>query len=478
MDHLLAQRLARLPAVHVLADAAAAATAGDVPRWAVVEAARRAIAKRREAILGGRGDPAPGVAPEVTPDVTIDPREVAADAAVLARPALRRVINATGVVLHTNLGRAPLAKAARAAIDAVAAGYSNLEYNLERGERGSRHDHLRALLRELTGAEDAIVVNNNAAATVLGLAALAAGKEVIVSRGELIEIGGSFRLPEILALSRGVLVEVGTTNKTHPRDYEAAIGPATGLLLKVHRSNFAIVGFTSEVAAADVVALGRARGIATMIDLGSGALVDRATQRRWGLPDEPTVAETVASGADLVTFSGDKLCGGPQAGIAVGTAAAIERARKHPLMRALRPDKLTLAGLAATLALVRDGKLGEIPTARMLGAPVERLRADAVTLARTIGAVDGLAIAIEPCRGAVGGGAMPEAQLASWAVTLRGASVGADAIDAGLRRASVPVVGRIEDGRVWLDVRTIAADEAGDVAAAVQGLGATVAAGA
>jgi len=463
MDEVVAQQLAQLPAVHVLANTAA--EAGAAPRWAVVEAARRAIAKRREAILGGQGGPAAAA---------IDPRDVAAAAAALARPALRRVINATGVVLHTNLGRAPLAQAARAAIDAVAAGYSNLEYDLGRGERGSRHDHLREVLRELTGAEDAIVVNNNAAATVLGLAALATDKEIIVSRGELIEIGGSFRLPEILALSRGVLVEVGTTNKTHPKDYEAAIRPATGLLLKVHRSNFAIVGFTSEVTAEHLVALGRARGIATMIDLGSGALIDRATQRRWGLPDEPTVAETVATGADLVTFSGDKLLGGPQAGIAVGTAAAIERARKHPLMRALRPDKLTLAGLAATLALVREGKLGEIPTARMLGASVDQLRADAVTLARVIGAIDGLAVTIEPCRGTVGGGAMPTGELASWAVTLRGTSAGADAIDAGLRRAAVPVVGRIEDGRVWLDVRTIAADEAAEVVAAVQGLCATL----
>jgi L-seryl-tRNA(Ser) seleniumtransferase len=447
--------LARLPAVHALADAAAAAN-GEVPRWAVVEAARRAIAREREAILGGQGG------------AMIDPREVAASAAELARPALRRVINATGVVLHTNLGRAPLADAARAAIDEVAAGYSNLEYDVARGERGSRHDHLRELLRELTGAEDAVVVNNNAAATVLGLAALAAGKEIVVSRGELIEIGGSFRLPEILALSRGVLVEVGTTNKTHRRDYEAAIGPDTGLLLKVHRSNFAIVGFTAEVSSEEVVALGRARGVATMIDLGSGALVDRATQRRWGLPDEPTVADTVATGADLVTFSGDKLLGGPQAGIAVGTAAAIERARKHPLMRALRPDKLTLAGLAATLALYRDGKLDAIAVPRMLGAPAEQLRAAAEALAAAIGAVGGLAIAVEPCRSAVGGGAMPTAELASWAVTLRGGS--ADAIDAALRGASVPVVARIEDGKVWLDVRTIGADETAGVVAAVRAL--------
>jgi L-seryl-tRNA(Ser) seleniumtransferase len=460
---------AKLPAVHALADDAAAR--GDAPRWAIVEAARRAIAVRRAAIVAG--------GPDAKIDAAIDPAEVAASARELARPALRRVINATGVVLHTNLGRAPLAEAARAAIEEVSRGYSNLEYDLERGERGSRHDHLRELLRELTGAEDAIVVNNNAAATVLGLAALATDREIIVSRGELIEIGGSFRLPEILKLSRGVLVEVGTTNKTHRKDYETAITAATGLLLKVHRSNFAIVGFTSEVSAGELVELGRARGLRTMIDLGSGALVDRATQRRWGLPDEPTVAETVASGADLVTFSGDKLLGGPQAGIAVGSKAAVEAARTHPLMRALRPDKLTIAALAATLALYRDAAgrdaagrdaagrdnaLAAIPTPRMLGAPAAALRATADQLAAAIGAVAGLAIAVESCMSTVGGGAMPTAELPSWAVTLRGHA--ADDLDRALRRAGV--VARIEDGRVWLDVRTIADSEVDDVARAVK----------
>ena len=482
MNDAIAGLLSRLPAVHVLADAAEAEGRG-APRWAVVEAARRAIGRRREALLAAReareAAGAAGAAGAAN-DAAIDPREVAAEALRLVQPALRPVINATGVVLHTNLGRAPLADAARAAIDEVARGYSNLEYDLERGARGSRHDHLRELLRELTGAEDAVVVNNNAAATVLGLAALAAGREIVVSRGELIEIGGSFRLPEILALSRGELREVGTTNKTHLRDYEAAIGPATGLLLKVHRSNFAIVGFTAEVSAGELAALGQARGVATMIDLGSGALVDRETQRRWGLPDEPTVADAVAAGVDLVTFSGDKLLGGPQAGIAVGRAAAVERARKHPLMRALRPDKLTLAGLAATLALYRDGAIDAVPVPRMLGATEEQLADAARALAAAIGEVAGLVVAVEPCRSAVGGGAMPLAALASWAVTLRGATGaagrradvgrGADAIDAELRRAPVPVVGRIEDGRVWLDVRTIAAGEVAAVAAAVRAL--------
>lgn len=450
----MSELLARLPAVHALVDAAAAA--GSAPRWAVVEAARRAIADRRAALLGGSAT-----------DPVIDPADVAATAAELARPRLRPVINATGVVLHTNLGRAPLAAAARAAIDEVARGYSNLEYDLGTGERGSRHDHLRELLRELTGAEDAAVVNNNAAATVLGLAALATEREIIVSRGELVEIGGSFRLPEILALSRGVMVEVGTTNKTHLRDYEGALRPATGLLLKVHRSNFAIVGFTSEVAPEALVALGRPRGVATMIDLGSGAMMDRETQRAWGLPEEPTVAETVATGADLVTFSGDKLLGGPQAGIVVGTRAAVERVRKHPLMRALRPDKLTLAGLSATLALYRERRLADLPALRMLGAPADTVAVTAHELAAAIGAVRGLTIAVEACASTVGGGAMPTASLPSWAVTLKGAS--ADELDRGLRRAAI--VGRIEDGRVWLDVRTVQSTDLAAVVAAVRALG-------
>ncbi len=445
-------RLAKLPAVHVLADDAEAL--GSAPRWAVVEAARRAIADRRAAILAGKAESS-----------AIAALEVAELAATLARPPLRRVINATGVVLHTNLGRAPLAAAARAAIDEVARGYSNLEYDLGKGERGSRHDHLRGLLRELTGAEDALVCNNNAAATVLGLAALATNKEIVVSRGELIEIGGSFRLPEILALSRGTLVEIGTTNKTHKRDYENAIGPATGLLLKVHRSNFAIVGFTAEVMPDEVVAIGRARGIATMIDLGSGMFVDRETQRRWHLPEEPTVKECVASGADLVTFSGDKLLGGPQAGILVGKAAAVEAARKHPLMRALRPDKLTLAGLAATLALYRDGTLDEIPTVRMIGRSSEALHGDAQRLRDAIGQVPGLTITVEGCMSTVGGGAMPTAQLPSWAVVIAGRN--ADALDRQLRSAPVPVVARIEDGKLWLDVRTISDEDVPEIIGAV-----------
>jgi L-seryl-tRNA(Ser) seleniumtransferase len=270
-------------------------------------------------------------------------------------------------------------------------------------------------------------------------------------------------LPEILALSRGTLVEIGTTNKTHARDYENAIGPNTGLLLKVHRSNFAIVGFTAEVTPEQVVAIGKARGVSTMIDLGSGMVVDRETQKKWGLPDEPTIRESVESGADLVTFSGDKLLGGPQAGIAVGKKAAVEAARKHPLMRALRPDKLTLAGLAATLSLYRDGNADDVPTVHMIGRSSEALHADAHRLREMIGQ----GATVEACVSTVGGGAMPTAELPSWAVTLAG---NPEAHDRALRRGQPPVIGTIRDGKLWLDVRTISDEELQDVARAVASL--------
>ncbi|CAN5817700.1 L-seryl-tRNA(Sec) selenium transferase [soil metagenome] len=451
--------LSKLPAVNTLADAAAAlVSTAKAPRWALIEAARRAIAARRDEIVGAT----------TTIPAEIDANEVAEAAIALARPLLRRVINATGVVLHTNLGRAPLAPDARAAIEDIASGYTNLEYDLAVGERGSRHDHLRALLVELTGAQDALVVNNNAAAMVLCLAGLAMDKEIIVSRGELVEIGGSFRLPEILALSRGVLVEVGTTNKTHLHDYERAIRPATGMLLKVHRSNFAMVGFTSEVPVHELVELGKPKNIPTLVDLGSGALVDRDQQRAWHLPEEPTVAEAVATGADLVTFSGDKLVGGPQAGIIVGTREAVARARAHPLMRALRPDKLTLAGLAATLACYRDGRLNDVPVMRMLGTELDALRAIADALWRSIGKLAGLELVVEPCTSAVGGGAMPTARLPSYAVTVRGEVLSATQIEKHLRAAGI--ISRIDTNRVWLDVRTLAPAELGPLAEAVRSL--------
>jgi L-seryl-tRNA(Ser) seleniumtransferase len=447
-----ALRLRDLPAVHELA-----ASVDEAPRWAAVEAARRLVAARRDAILSGISD-----------EAAIAAEEVRALAVTLAGPRLRRVVNATGVVLHTNLGRAPLAADAIEAVVRVARGYSNLEYELAAGERGSRHAHAEELIRAITGAEAACVVNNNAGACVLALSALAAGREVVVSRGELIEIGGSFRIPDILRASGCTLVEVGTTNKTRIADYAGAVGERTALLLKVHRSNFALVGFTAEVAEGELVALARERGVFSMIDLGSGCLLSRERQRALGLPDEPPVGDTVASGADLVCFSGDKLLGGPQAGVMVGTAAAIARVRAHPLMRALRPDKLTIAALCATLALYRDGREGEVPAVAMLAADAEALRARAQRLAAALAIhapAGGWTVTVEPCRSTVGGGAMPLAELPSWAVTVA-AAAGAAALDTRLRAAAVPVVGRVEDGRVWLDVRTVGEGELSDVVAA------------
>jgi L-seryl-tRNA(Ser) seleniumtransferase len=441
--------LRTLPAVHVLVDEAA--RLGAAPRWAVVEAARRAVAARRAEILGGRAD-----------DGAIPAAEVAAAANQLSRPSLRRVINATGVVLHTNLGRAPLAIEAQDAIVEVAHGYSNLEYDLEQGARGSRHEHLTGALRELTGAEDALVVNNNAAACMVALAALAAGREVVVSRGELVEIGGSFRVPDILRASGCRLVEVGTTNKTRLADYTAAIGPATALLLKVHRSNFAIVGFTEEAELAEVAALARVRSLASMIDLGSGAL-DADVARAVG---EPTVASAVAAGADLVCFSGDKLLGGPQAGVIVGRAAAIARVRSHPLVRALRPDKLTIAALAATLALHREGRASAVPAIAMLAASRDLLRARAEQLVAAIGSA-AAPVSIVETTSTVGGGASPLAELPSWGVALAG---DAAELERGLRTAAVPVIARVADDRVILDVRTISDADLDHVAAAVRGL--------
>ncbi len=515
--------LAQLPAVHALVDRAAAHSAA--PRWALVEAARQTVAHKRAQLLAGAASSGDrngsngssgsngsnGAADSAAPSASIAAEDVARLAEQLARPSLRRVINATGVVLHTNLGRAPLAAAARRAVDEVAAGYTNLEYDLAAGARGSRHDHLRELLRQLTGAEDAVVVNNNAAATVLGLAALAGGRGVVVSRGEQIEIGGSFRLPEILALSGCRMLEVGTTNKTHLADYRTAAAGAddsadpndradrardVALLLKVHRSNFAIVGFTAEVAAAELVALAAeltqqrraatssptAAGppLAVMVDLGSGALLSAELQRAAGLPVEPTVAETVASGADLVSFSGDKLLGGPQAGILVGKAAAIARARKHPLMRMLRPDKLTLAALGATLACYRDHQLDELPALAMLRRPAALVRGDAERVANALGDAGagrpgtGLSIEVRPCTATVGGGAMPTAALPSWAVVLSHPRHRATALDARLRNPScataLPILGRIEDDRLWLDLRTVPAAELLDLITALAAL--------
>ena len=401
------------------------------PRALVVDAVRDTVdaARRRGAIPAG-GDWA---------------LEIGQRLERARKSSLRRVINATGVVLHTNLGRAPLADAAIGAIEQAAAGFTNLEYDLDRGGRGSRYSHCVALLRELTGAEDALVVNNNAAALVLALNALAVGREAVISRGELVEIGGSFRIPDIMVQGGARLREVGTTNRTHLPDYESAIGAETGVLLKVHRSNFAMQGYVAEVDPAALAQLARDRGIPLVHDLGSGLLMPLD---RIGLRGEPTAADAVRAGADIVTMSGDKLLGGPQAGIIVGTASVVRRLRENPLARALRVDKLTIAALEATLALYREPEraMHEVPALAMLGAPVESLRQRAAALAARVGG------AVVESDASVGGGAFPDARRPSVAIALPG---DANRLEERLRLGAPAVLGRIADGRLLLDVRTV-----------------------
>ncbi|MDP9245922.1 MAG: L-seryl-tRNA(Sec) selenium transferase, partial [Chloroflexota bacterium] len=364
-------------------------------------------------------------------------------------PTLRSVINATGVVLHTNLGRAPLSDAALAAIR-DASGAVTVEYDLERGARGERHGHAARLLADASGAEDAVVVNNGAAAVLLALAAIAGKREVIVARGELVEIGGGFRIPDVLARSGAKLVEVGTTNRTYVRDYANAITDKTGAILRVHASNFAIRGFVAKAASPDLAALARERGVAFIHDLGSGTLLDTA---QFGLGREETVPEAIADGADVVTFSGDKLLGGPQAGIAAGRADAIAKLRTHPLMRALRPDKLTIAALVATVAAYRDGTaLETIPVWRLIAETPARLERRAKVIVARLEA-EGIAAAAIETTSTVGGGSLPEETQPSRGVALTAASA-ARAV-AALRRADPPVIARIVDDRVVLDLRSV-----------------------
>jgi L-seryl-tRNA(Ser) seleniumtransferase len=435
----------RLPAVDALLEGPGVAPLLAVyPRGLVVRAVRETLDAAR---AGGGASPAEGW------DAAIQ-----ATVRRLAAPSLAPVINATGVVLHTNLGRAPLAPAAIAALIRVAEGYSALEYDLGRGARGSRHAHCRDLLVELTGAPDALVVNNAAGAVLLALSALARGGAAIVSRGELVEIGGSFRIPDIMARSGAQLVEVGTTNRTHRKDYETALTADSPprLLLKVHRSNFQVSGFTADVPAAELAALGHARKVPFLYDVGSGLLLDLAP---WGggLTGEPTVSDAVASGADVVTFSGDKLLGGPQAGILLGSEAAIAACRADPIARAVRADKLTLAALEATLALYRDPETArrEIPVLRMLTDDKKALKSRAEALKKGVGPAAEL---IEG-ESEVGGGSFPGAKLPTWLVAITPGHLTPDTYVARLRSAEPPVIARIADGRVVLDPRTILPDQ-------------------
>ena len=381
---------------------------------------------------------------------------------------LHRVINATGIVIHTNLGRAPLSAAACESIQQIARGYSTLEYDLDEARRGSRHSHIESVLCELTGAEAAIAVNNNAAAVMLALNALAQDKEVIVSRGELVEIGGSFRVPDVITRNGARLVEVGTTNRTRIADYANAITPDSRVLLKVHRSNFRMTGFVEEASREELAALARERGLVFVEDLGSGTLVDL---RKFGLPHEPTVAEAVAAGADVVTFSGDKLLGGPQAGIAVGRARAIATMKQDPLMRALRVDKLCLAALAATLDLYLDPDAAarEVPVLRMLARPIESLHQAAREFAEALrAAVPGIEAEVVDTEGYTGGGALPGEAMASKAVAVALPGLGEDRLAEALRRNDPPIVARIEKGRVLLDVRALLDGDIPEILRALQ----------
>ncbi len=429
-------------------------------RSAVVAAARAELEARRRRLLEGEMTAADAAIAAVLEGMHARLRE-------RETAGLRRAINATGIVIHTNLGRAPLAEAARTAAAGIGAGYSNLELDLTTGRRGSRHHAVADLLCELAGAEAALVVNNNAAAVLLTLAALAAGGEVIVSRGELVEIGGSFRIPDIIAHSGARLVEVGTTNRTRLADYARAITPATRVLLKVHPSNYRIVGFTSAVSTAELATLGRERGAILIEDLGSGSLVDL---RRFGLPHESTVPETLGAGADLVTFSGDKLLGGPQAGLVVGRRALIEQLQQYPLLRALRPGKLTLAALQATLELYREPErlAHALPVLAMLTRGQEALQARAERLQAMLAAIDGLDAEIAADVGYSGGGSLPEAGIPTRVVRLRPRRIGVEELARRLQAHRPAVVARIANDRLVLDLRTVADDELAEIGQAVR----------
>jgi len=428
------------------------------PRTVVVDAIRRTIE-------GARAVPATAPADE---HAWADAVSTLVDAS--ARPSLRRVLNATGVVLHTNLGRAPLATVAIDAIARVAAGFSNLEYDIEHGTRGSRYAHCAALLRELTGAEDALVVNNGAAALVLALNTFADQKGAIVSRGELIEIGGSFRIPEIMAKSGARLVEIGTTNRTHLDDYLRVIDddPTIGMVVKVHRSNFELAGFVADVPAADLATLARTRGLPTLHDLGSGLLLDLAA---YGLTGEPTARDAVRAGATVVTMSGDKLLGGPQAGLLLGARDAIQRIRTNPLTRSFRVDKLTLAALEATLGLYREPEQArrEIPALAQITVDVDTLRRRASGIRNALGDA-GSGVAIVESDASVGGGAFPTTRIPSIALALAGAIEGmrANELEERLRLGEPPVIARVADGRVLVDLRTIDPHDDAELTAALR----------
>lgn len=425
-----------LPSVERVLDALgdAAANGGHA---AALQAARDAIATARESLASG------GASPSLDA-ITGDARD---RLELLQRPSLRRVINASGVILQTNLGRAPLSKPAREAMENAARGYTNLEFDLEAGTRGSRHEHVRDLIRRTTGAEDGIVVNNNAAALFMVLQVFAQGREVIVSRGQAVEIGGGFRIPDVLRQSGATLVEVGTTNRTYARDYSDAITEQTGALLRVHTSNFRVVGFVHEPSASELSSIAAERGVLLIDDLGSGCLLDTT---QFGIEHEPTVQESIAAGADLALFSGDKLLGGPQCGIIAGRSELVETLRRHPLARALRVDKLTIAALNATLlSYARGLAVEEIPVWNMVAADEDCVRERAESWVQAAGA----AAAVVAATTMVGGGSLPGQGVATWCASVTVAGV--ERLQRALRDCDPPVVGRVEKGSLLLDPRTV-----------------------
>jgi L-seryl-tRNA(Ser) seleniumtransferase len=469
--------LRRLPAVdRLLSSPEVEELTARYSRERVVEALREALSDLRRRVLHPESEES--AEPDLSPETLI--RDAGRRLETLFRPYYRPVVNATGVVLHTNLGRAPLPRRAVQALAEAAGRPQRVEMSLETGERGGRDLGVSRLLTRLTGGAAATVVNNNAAATLLILAALARGKRVIVSRGELVEIGGSYRVPEILAESGGHLSEVGTTNRTHPRDYVRAIeqaaedGAEVGLLLKVHTSNYRVVGFTREVTVAELAAIGREHGLPVVHDLGSGSLVDLGVR---GLPGEPTVRESLDAGADLVCFSGDKLLGGPQAGVLVGREDLVARCRRHPLFRAVRPGRLVYTALAETLRLYLEGDetaVREIPSlARLLARPAE-IEDRARRLAGLLADVPGLAVEVVETASQAGSGSMPARDTPSFGVRLTAEGTSPDELAGWLRSGDPAVVGRVMDGAVVLDLRTVGEDELGVVAERLRGGGARV----
>jgi len=433
-------------------------------RSLVVETIRTCLNELRERLLRSDG-------PSEVDDSLFSPDRLSAllkeELQRQTDPRLRRVINATGVVIHTNLGRSPLHPAAIQHLVEVSKAYSNLEYDLDRGERGSRNSHVDGILCRLSGAESAMVVNNNAGAVLLALNSLAEGRDVVVSRGELVEIGGAFRIPDVMKRSHALLREVGTTNRTHLEDYEKAIGPETALLLKVHTSNFRVMGFTSDVALPELVRLGREHHLPVMEDLGSGCLVDLT---RYGLQKEPTVREVMETGVDVVTFSGDKLLGGPQAGILLGKKKILDLVKTNPLARALRIDKLTLAALESTLLLYLDEKraMAEIPTLRMLTFDRNRLKRRGKRLLKQLTGANGIEAVLKEDVSQVGGGSLPLQELPTLVIAIRPLCCSVNELEKSLRRGNPPILSRISREELILDLRTVFDEEVAILAAGIK----------